>query len=69
MPPGLRFSALIDQDITISAHLSGAVIEVLKGLLDIRPWARFSSETIDDIRSLEFFETFDWEVRRLALFV
>ena len=62
LPASLRFAALIDQDIRISAHLSGAAIELLKGLLDVRPWARLAPGSTQDLSCLEFFETFDWDV-------
>lgn len=65
LPRSLRFAALVDPDIEISAHVSNSAIEVLQGFLDIRPWERFSSDRFNDIKRLRFFRMFDWEVREI----
>jgi hypothetical protein len=61
LPKSLRLTALVDSDIEISAHVSKAAIEVLQGLLDIRPWERFSSDRFTDMKRLRFFRLFEWE--------
>ena len=63
LPRSLQFTALVDADIEISAHISQASLVVLQGLLDIRPWERFSSARFEEIKRLRFFRNFDWEVR------
>ena len=62
LPRSLQFTALVDADIEISAHISQASLVVLQGLLDIRPWERFSSDRFEEIKRLHFFRNFDWEV-------
>ena len=62
LPPSLRFESLVDQDIQLGTNISGSALELLKGLLDVRPWKRFAFGKTEDLSHLEYFKSFDFEV-------